>query len=83
MGQDFLDFILEPGVSNVINTLTQQLTWEEGDTLCVDMDVVNFDDINSSNNQYCIVLPSPPVCILGCMDPLSNFNPDGTCERFL
>ena len=83
LGQDFLDFILEPGVSNVINTLTQQLTWEEGDTLCVDMDVVNFDDINSSNNQYCIVLPSPPVCILGCMDPLaSNFNPDATCEDF-
>jgi len=83
LGQDFLDFILEPGSSNVINTLTQELTWQEGDTLCVDMDVVNFDDINSLNNQYCIVLPSPPVCILGCMDPLaSNFNPNATCEDF-
>ena len=53
LGQEgFIDFILPVGGFDDVSTISQELIWEEGDTLCVNMDVVNFDDINSLNNEF-------------------------------
>ena len=57
--------------------------WEEGDELCVTVNVLGDQvDVDLSNNTACVTLPAYPVCIWGCMDPCAeNYNPDATCDN--
>ena len=81
-GNNFYAVPLPPGVdSNTINTFTQEMEWEEGDELCVEVSVLGQDEAVLSNNSMCITLPAMPICIWGCMDPCAdNYNPDATCD---
>ena len=81
-GDNFYAVPLPPGVTgNTINSFTQEMEWEEGDELCVEVSVLGQDEAVLSNNSMCITLPAYPVCIWGCMDPCAdNYNPDATCD---
>ena len=80
----FYAVALPPGQqTNVLNSFNQELVWEEGDELCVTVNVVG-DQVDSdlTNNTMCVTLPAYPVCIWGCMDPCAdNYNPDATCDN--
>ena len=72
---------LPPGVSgNTINTVTTDMVWEEGDTLCATVVLINQIELTPENNTVCITLPAYPVCVFDCTDPLaSNYNPTTEC----
>ena len=82
-GNNFYAVPLPPGqTTNTINSLTQDMVWEEGDELCVTMSVLGQDEDVLSNNTMCITLPAMPICIWGCTDEsASNYNPDATCDN--
>ena len=73
---------LGPGQSGlVLNTITNNMVWEEGDTLWVTIEVVGQTDPDLTNNTDYVILPPYPICIEGCTDPLaSNFDPFATCD---
>lgn len=73
---------LEPGESGfVLNTVTEDLVWQLGDTLCTTIMIEGGPDVNLENNTYCFAIPFEyPICIFGCMNPSAlNYNPDATC----
>ena len=72
---------LPAGVSaNTINTITTDMLWEEGDTLCATATLVNQTELTPENNTVCVTLPAYPICVLGCTDPLaSNYNATTEC----
>lgn len=82
-GDNFYAVALPPGVdSNTINSFTQEMEWEEGDELCVEVSVLGQNEDVLSNNSMCITLPAMPICIWGCTDPCAdNYNPDATCDN--
>ena len=70
-GDNFYAVPLPPGVTgNTINSFTQDMEWEEGDQLCVEVSVLGQDEAVLSNNSMCITLPAMPICIWGCTGPL-------------
>jgi gliding motility-associated-like protein len=72
---------LPPGITApTINTITTQMLWQEGDTLCATASLVGQIELTPENNTVCVTLPAYPICVLGCTDPLaSNYNPNATC----
>ena len=74
---------LAPGFNGSdINVASGEFVWEEGDTLFATINALDVIDEDPLNNTGYFILPSYPVCIEGCIDPLAiNFNPDATCEE--
>ncbi len=72
---------LPPGTSgNTINTITTQMFWQEGDTLCATATLVDQIELTPEDNIICTTLPAYPVCIPDCTDPLaSNYNMTTEC----
>ena len=72
---------LPPGVTApTINTITTQMLWQEGDTLCATATLVNQIELTPEDNTICTTLPAYPVCIPDCTDPLaSNYNMTTEC----
>ena len=82
-GDNFYAVPLPPGQqTNTINSFTQDMVWEEGDELCVNISVLGQNEEILSNNSICITLPAMPICIWGCTDPeATNYNPNATCDN--
>jgi len=72
---------LPPGVSgNTINTITTDMFWQEGDTLCATATLVGQIELTPEDNVICTTLPAYPVCIPDCTDPLAlNYNMTTEC----
>ena len=67
--------------TNTFQHITSTAEWVEGDTLCVEVIVLNEEESILDNNQSCIVLPAYPVCIPDCTDPEAlNYNENADCE---
>jgi len=72
---------LPPGINaNTINTVTTNMLWQEGDTLCATATLVNQIELTPEDNVICTTLPAYPVCIPDCTDPLAlNYNMTTEC----
>jgi gliding motility-associated-like protein len=63
-----------------INTITTQMLWQEGDTLCATASLVGQIELTPEDNTICTTLPAYPVCISDCTDPLAlNYNMTTEC----